>query len=343
MPRAANELLTGLLKDVSRSFYLTLRVLPRSIRPHISLAYLLARTSDTVADTEIVPLEQRLDALQRLRERFADAHQTPLDFSGLAQHQGSPAERLLLEKCEQSLMLLQSFPVSDQQLIRSVLDTITSGQELDLCRFAAASATNVVALQTEEALDEYTYRVAGCVGRFWTDMCVAHVFSEAELQALRPSLRHFEQLGIRFGKGLQLTNILRDVPQDLRRGRCYLPKERLVDLGLQPADLTLPANETKLRPLYNRYLDIARDHLVAGWEYVNRVPRGQARVRLACAWPILIGLRTIERLRLNPVLDPGQRIKVSRSEVRRIILRSVVSHPWSAAWRKLGPRPAAEA
>ena len=122
--------------------------------------------------------------------------QTRLDFGVLAQRQGSPAERVLLERCEESLSLLQSFPVTDQQLIRSVLDTITSGQELDLCRFAAASATNIVALQTDETLDEYTYRVAGCVGRFWTDMCVAHVFSRAELEILRPSLSRFERLGI---------------------------------------------------------------------------------------------------------------------------------------------------
>jgi farnesyl-diphosphate farnesyltransferase len=48
--------LTDLLKATSRSFYLTLRVLPAAVRPQISLAYLLARTTDTIADTEIVPL-----------------------------------------------------------------------------------------------------------------------------------------------------------------------------------------------------------------------------------------------------------------------------------------------
>jgi farnesyl-diphosphate farnesyltransferase len=59
-----------LLKATSRSFYLTLRVLPAAVRPQIGLAYLLARTTDTIADTELVPLEQRLDALKRLRERI---------------------------------------------------------------------------------------------------------------------------------------------------------------------------------------------------------------------------------------------------------------------------------
>ena len=62
--------LNDLLKATSRSFYLTLRVLPAAVRPQIGLAYLLARTTDTIADTELVPLEQRLDALKRLRERI---------------------------------------------------------------------------------------------------------------------------------------------------------------------------------------------------------------------------------------------------------------------------------
>src|SRR6266446_1521302 len=69
MAPSTPELLTTLLREVSRSFYLTMRVLPGAIRPQIGLAYLLARTADTIADTELVPLTQRLDALRSLRER----------------------------------------------------------------------------------------------------------------------------------------------------------------------------------------------------------------------------------------------------------------------------------
>src|SRR5579859_2337338 len=72
-----------LLRATSRSFYLTLRVLPRAIRPQIGLAYLLARTADTIADTEIVPLAQRLEALQKLRERILDKNAGSLNFGGL--------------------------------------------------------------------------------------------------------------------------------------------------------------------------------------------------------------------------------------------------------------------
>src|ERR1051325_6792278 len=102
MARAQNELLTDLLKNVSRSFSLTLRVLPKKIRPQIGLAYLLARTTDTIADTELVPVEQRLKLLQALRERILGVNSVPLDFGELARQQGSSAERVLLEKTESS-------------------------------------------------------------------------------------------------------------------------------------------------------------------------------------------------------------------------------------------------
>src|SRR5688572_13210592 len=100
MASAPNELLTDLLRDVSRSFYLTLRVLPSSIRPQIGLAYLLARTTDTIADTELVPIDQRLKALAALRDRILGATTASLNFGELARNQSSPAERVLLEKSE---------------------------------------------------------------------------------------------------------------------------------------------------------------------------------------------------------------------------------------------------
>jgi len=320
----------GLLKEVSRSFYLTLRVLPGKIRPPIGLAYLLARTTDTIADTELVPVEQRLQSLQALRERILGLRSAPLDFGALARQQGSPAERTLLENCEASLALLQTLSSADRQLVVEVLQTITGGQELDLRRFAGSSAESVAGLRTDEELDDYTYRVAGCVGEFWTKVCRAHLFASAPLDDSRLLAN-----GVRFGKGLQLVNILRDLPADLRRGRCYLPVERLASLGLKPADLLDPASEARLRPLYNACLERADGHLLAGWAYTNALPRRSVRVRLACSWPILIGRETLKLLRAGNVLDPRQRIKVGRRRVRQLMLRSVLLYPWPGAWQKL--------
>jgi farnesyl-diphosphate farnesyltransferase len=355
MSRALSPELTGLLEQTSRTFYKTLKILPASVRPQIALAYLLARTTDTIADTEIVTVAQRLAGLQKLRERILGTSQVTLNFGALARQQGLPAERGLLEKVEESLAVLEALPPGDLKLVRQLLDTITSGQELDLRRFDGSgaitneptlakitapeaprpTAENIVALQNDGELDDYTYRVAGCVGEFWTRTCRAHLFPKANLDEAKLLAD-----GIRFGKGLQLVNILRDLPADLRKGRCYLPADKLATIGLQPADLLQAANQNKFRPLYDRYLDLAETHLAAGWVYTNTVPRGQVRVRLGCAWPILIGLETIKRLRVASVLDPNCRVKISRADVRRIVLHSVVCYPCARAWRRLPPLPA---
>jgi farnesyl-diphosphate farnesyltransferase len=222
-------------------------VLPRSIRPQIGLAYALARATDTVADTETLPVQRRLDALEALRDRILGRTHTPLDWSAFAPPhaegrpaprggQSSAAERLLLHRVNALLVLLrQGFP-RDQHHIRHVLDTITGGQLLDLQRFGQAGGDRPAALQSELDLEDYTYRVAGCVGEFWTRMCRTHVFPNARLDE--------EQLlfnGIRFGKGLQLINILRDLPADLKLGRCYLPMDSLKTVSLNPSDLSRSA------------------------------------------------------------------------------------------------------
>jgi farnesyl-diphosphate farnesyltransferase len=326
--------LNELLQRTSRSFYLTLRVLPRAVRPQIGLAYLLARTTDTIADTEIIPAEQRLQALQQLRDRILGLRNEVLDFTELARQQGLPAERELLDQCEASLALLAGLSANDLPRVRKVLEIICSGQRLDLERFAEASAKNILALETEAELDDYTYRVAGCVGEFWTTLCRAHLFPGESLDESKLLAE-----GVRFGKGLQLVNILRDLPADLRKGRCYLPADKLAATGLQPADLLQTGNESTFRPLYEHYLALAEAHLAAGWIYTNTIPRGQIRVRLGCAWPVLIGLETIKRLRSTSILAPKSRVKISRSEVRRIIFHTVLRYPSPAAWRKLAPLP----
>ena len=308
--------------------------MPRPVRHQIGLAYLLARATDTVADTQMVPPEQRLAALRQLRERILTGSGNPIDFRPLGDRQGAEGERVLLRRVEEALTVLGGCAPDDQRLIRDVLSVIISGQELDLLRFATATPQRIAAMPSDADLDDYTYRVAGCVGEFWTRLCRAHLFPNAVLD---------ETLlltdGVRFGKGLQLVNVLRDLPRDLEQGRCYLPADRLAALGLTPGDLLKPDHEPPLRPLYEEYLTLAESHLAAGWDYVNTLPRGQIRVRLACAWPLLIGARTVEKLRVGKVLDAQHRIKVSRAEVRGLILRSVLFYPFPSAWRGLFPRP----
>ena len=323
-----NELLGPILKDVSRSFYLTLRVLPRSVRTQIGLAYLLARTTDTIADTNLAPWKERVERLRQFRERIRYTDALPVDFSDLAQGQDNSAERRLLERSHDTLEMLDAMAPEDRGQIQLLLETITRGQELDLRRFG--DGDTLATLQTAKELENYTYHVAGCVGEFWTRLTRKHCFPEARLDD-----DEFLAEAARFGRGLQLVNVLRDLPIDLRHGRCYLPTDELEAVNLQPSDLLDPNTWGKLKPVYNNWMRTAHTHLSAGWRYTNSVPFDQYRLRLACAWPILLGGKTLDKLGATNPLQPEPRIKATRGEVRSILWQSVWRLPFRNAWGNL--------
>ena len=127
-------------------------------------------------------------------------------------------------------------------------------------------------------------------------------------------------LGIRYGKGLQMVNILRDLPKDLRNGRCYIPVVLLDQVALRPDQLLEEASGQAFRPLFRKLIQEARDHLDQGWRYAMAIPRMEIRLRLACMWPILIGIRTLQQLSVSRhVLNPDYPIKISRGDVYRIV------------------------
>lgn len=327
------DLLTTLLREVSRSFYLTLRLLPVQVRPQIGLAYLLARATDTVADTGLIPVADRLAALEALRERILGNRPGPVDFRNFADCQALPAERELLRRIEEAVSVLQGFDCFDRCCIREVIATITSGQALDLQRFADGDARRVTALATDAALDDYTYRVAGCVGGFWTRICRSHLYPQASLD-----LPRYLEDAVQFGQGLQLVNILRDLPEDLRKGRCYLSEEGLARQGLTPEDLRHADRSEvaeRFRPEYRRHLEVAARRLAAGWRYTCATPRQQRRIRMACALPLLIGADTLRLLAARDVLRAPARLKISRHRVRWRLVQTIALQPFPACWERL--------
>ena len=328
MAHASSQLLSEMLPRVSRSFSLSLRILPPSLRPALGLAYLFCRAADTIADTALLPPSQRLEQLERYRLAFSQD-----DFSLLSalQHQvgerqHGAAERELLLSLGACFDLLSGLGADDQGRIRELVLTLTHGMQMDLTVFPAEDEAGgrVAALGSRRDLDRYTYYVAGCVGEFWTKTAVAH----------RPALRTWPlavmaECGVRFGKGLQLTNILRDLAHDLRLGRCYLPHEDLDRLGVKPEDLLKPASLSRIQPLLDELLDLTLAHYQAGWRYTLAIPRREWRLRLASAWPLLIGGSTLSRLRGScRLLDPAVRLKITRSQVYGIVLRSLLG-VWS--------------
>jgi farnesyl-diphosphate farnesyltransferase len=318
------------LRSVSRSFYLSLRFLPKPLRDPLSLAYLLARATDTIADTPEPPVGIRVEALRNLAAAIqgtpGESAITQLreSFGSLQQNE---AERTLIEQVPALLDWLGEMGPYDRGEVRNVLEKITRGQMLDLERFEPS--TSIRGLQTAAELDEYTYLVAGCVGEFWTRLCFAHIpnFSEKPESELR-------ELGVRYGQGLQLINILRDAGDDLRNGRCYLPADELDSLGLRPGDIL--TDPSRAEPVIARWREKAESGVEAGIEYACAIRN--RRVRFATALPALIGARTLTFLREAGPESLTRRVKVSRTEVRKIILASVAASPRAlrAKFEKLG-------
>lgn len=316
----SDDLLGGLLRQVSRSFYLSLAILPAGLREPIGLAYLLARAADTVADTRLIARAERIAHLETLRRAYGGARADVTAVARAAAPHQHGSERRLLGRVGDAVARLERLPPGDRTQARLVLATLTSGMLFDLTRFPGEEGGNLAALETLAELDHYTYLVAGCVGPFWTALHVAH---RPRLQGW--NLVEMSARGVRFGKALQMTNVLRDVPGDLKHGRCYLPQRELAALGLRPHDLLDPAATRRVRPLVHRLLGAALEHYAVAWQYTLAIPRLEWRMRLACAWPLLIGLATIEALagHADPLAAPAP-IKISRAQVRAILARSLV-------------------
>jgi farnesyl-diphosphate farnesyltransferase len=322
-----NSLRGPVLRSVSRSFYLSLRFLPKALRDPLSLAYLLARATDTIADTPGAPVRLRTEALRTLAGAIQGtatkeiASQLRESFVPL---QTDKAERALIEQLPALLDWLDDLRSDDRDEVRSVLSKINRGQSLDLERFDPSTSTSIKALGTAEGLDEYTYLVAGCVGEFWTRLCFRHVKNFSA----RPE-SEMSTLGAQYGQGLQLINILRDAGDDLRNGRCYFPADELDSLGLKPADVL--ADPARLYPALTKWRDKAEKGMEAGIDYAGAIRN--RRVRFATALPALIGARTLVLLRQAGAEALLRRIKVPRAEVRKMILSNALASPRSLRLR----------
>lgn len=283
-----------LLKAVSRTFYLSMRLLPQEMRPAVSLGYLIARASDSVADTSGAAPEQRLAVLQLMARAVAgvaDAEETESLLTRLggvmARAQQNPAEFRLLRFFGDFLTALYALPQQERCLLQRVLVTIIEGQCWDLTAFRTADT-----VASDEETRRYTYRVAGCVGEFWTSLgytVLADRFAAPAKQDI------MTRTAVRYGQGLQLVNILRDMEEDAARGRHYL------------------CSDPQL------WLDRAERYLNDGVDYSRRLR--SFRLRFASVLPALLGLKTLRLLRRR---QGAERVKISRPCVYFTLLQAAL-------------------
>jgi farnesyl-diphosphate farnesyltransferase len=323
-----------LLEGVSRSFYLTLKALPQGLREPISLAYLLARAADTLADTPNITESIKQECLTEF-DRLVQAEvrdetgervlceRLLREFVPLQEDAG---EARLLERLPEAFDAYRKSPPLLMEATRGVLDPIVKGQLMDIQRFPVDGQLR--SLTTEDELDEYTYLVAGCVGGFWTKLCA----SELE-GAIDPKVSLDDMLvwGIRYGKGLQLVNILRDIAKDVRMGRCYFPAEELAAHGLT-LDM-VQADPAKLVPVTASWRAHCREHLECGLQYLDALQH--KRLRFATALPLLLGIRTLALVDQADATALVQGVKVSRGEVAKILFETGIANLRQGGLRRM--------
>ncbi len=326
-PEIRRRLLTGLLKSVSRAFYLSIRILPPVIREPVGISYLLARAADTIADSASIDIERRIAYLCQFRQVVNNgAFAADVDelTRALADLRLVDSERELLDSLPQIFALFNGLDASDAKRACMVVLTLTRGMLFDLTTFQIENSNDksnkIVSLQTPEHLAEYCYLVAGCVGEFLTTVLMKHA----------PCLAHWDErkmsaLGVRFGLALQMTNILRDVSKDLRIGRCYLPQSELDRVSLHSEDLLDVHNTLKARPLLVWGVRRTLAYFSSAEQYTLAIPRRSLRLRIAALLPLIIGLQTLVLLPSSEDwLDPETRIKIPRRSVYGIIALSLL-------------------
>ena len=275
-----------------------MRLLPKAMREPVSLAYLLARASDTLADTEGLGADLRYEMLLGFggilhgADRAAWLVKLSDEVIPCQHHQG---EKSLLKMMDEVFAWFHDFK-DDQGYasILKVMDHILHGQRLDIERFELGQSTR---LTQDAELEEYCFLVAGCVGEFWTELGYISLprFSSIEAERLK-------SMGINYGKGLQLINILRDLPADLKQGRCYLP-------GVDPSDRDAMMAEAA------RWRARARAYLSDGHAYAKSLK--SKRTRAATALPGLIGESTLDLLDHASWAELEEGVKVPRRDVYR--------------------------
>jgi farnesyl-diphosphate farnesyltransferase len=296
----------------------------------VAIGYLLARATDTVADTTALPLAERqtllhlmTQAIAALRMAIHNAAHCPPDPS-LCRATNRPA-RTRPDASPAAMPAAFAHPVgADQASVRQGAGPHhpgpTTGHDPLWNRPRQAS------LQTETELDDYTWLVAGCVGEFWTELCGRHLPG----YSLLPQ-DEMKRIGREYGMGLQRLNIVRDMPAPIwqlgavtglsrpgeggpdarRAGRSCTPTNGQAMPDTAAKSTTGPA----LHPVAGH----TQSQLADGMRYALALK--PLRLRLASALPALIGARTVALLREAGPAALTQRIKMPRHEVRALLWR----------------------
>ena len=270
------------------------------------LGYLLARTSDTLADSLALGVGQSLECLNEFERAVMNDGGVPRWSMRVLNAVSDPRERRLLEAVGDCLLGLRNLPTAEALLVREVVTTIIGGQRLDLRRFASSGGLMPLALKDDVELEDYAWRVAGCVGEFWTKLgylTMGEQFSFTDEDEMT-------RLAVHYGKGLQLVNILRDLPKDLAQGRCYLPVNDSVD-------------RDEIMACHRRWIERAEEWVDDGFRYASLLTT--RRLQVASVMPAMIAKETIDLMKTITWDRLKAGVKVPRARVYLMLIKACCS------------------
>ena len=317
-PAAEREWVAATLPKVSRTFALTIRLLPGALEHPVAVAYLLCRIADTIEDSATLSAAEKSALLGEFRAAIGGGPTAGLERTFAAPR--TDDERLACE-ARAALTAFHRLPAAMQGRIRPHVEEMCDG----MAEFARARGDSAAlyTLPDVAALDRYCYYVAGTVGHLLTGLFVDH------LPGIDPRRgERLSALATSFGLGLQLTNIIKDVTTDRARGWSFVPADLCRQFGVAPEELLAPPHRDAARRVMQSLVRKARAHLDDAATYVTLLPRTAYGVRMFCLLAVYLAVRTLRLTERDPrLLDPEARLKVTRGEVRTTLAMTALTAP----------------
>lgn len=309
------------LEKVSRTFTLSIRILPPELRAYVGHAYLICRLLDTLEDTPDILVKEKKNALDIAIDSInsVEAHDKNASyFSSLADNYTiKEEEKELLRNSSKIFDCLLTFPENVQKILRKWTVEMAIGMK----KYAFGKDKPEVQLQGMENFEEYTYFVAGTVGELLTDL-----YSQKRYGIADKNLKIMRENSIQFGKALQFVNIIKDSRADIEEGRCFIPKDLLDKYNCDLTTFFNPENIDSSQKVYTELIMKAKEYLDNAIEYINNIPIKDWRIRLFCIWPVVLAYKTLLEIenRIPELITNPSSVKISRAEVKSSIKFSAI-------------------
>jgi farnesyl-diphosphate farnesyltransferase len=308
------------LEKVSRTFTLSIRILPHELRNYVGHAYLICRFLDSLEDASEVAIATKHKALVKaikvLTENSAD-QKTKNYFKEFSTLQEFPKyEVKLLKNLDLLVKGLKVFPQEACDSINKWAIEMANGMK----KYAFGKDENPFPHFNSEELEEYTYYVAGTVGMMLTELF------QADCKIPQAKLQIMSENAIAFGKALQYVNIIKDSRADYQEGRCFIPDDLLKKYNISKEEFfnKNSQNTDAVKNVYKNLFDKAWLYLNKALAYIKAIPSRYWRVRLFCIWPIILAAKTLISIseNLDSFITGSTKYKITRPEVKRSVLFS---------------------